>query len=129
MLPPSCKVVTVNPRTTITIPHTQYPTWTKTDLHYSLVLSKLSHVIIMYQYTGYGPQSNYYFVTRIKINTVVEKHSISHSGSTKYYGNFGLWQGSLNSGTHAISVEYRNRDATKNEPQYWQTRALTIVYC
>ena len=126
MLPPSCKVVTVNPRTTITIPHSS---WTKTNLQYSLVLSKSSHIIIMYQYTGYGQLSNYYFVTRIKINTVVEKHATSHSGYRTYYGNFGLWQGSLNSGTHTILVEYRNRDATKSEPHYWQTRALTIVYC
>ena len=125
MLPPSCKVVSVNPRTTFTIPHSS---WTKTDLQYSLVLSKLSHVIIMYQYTGYSLRDDYYFVTRIKINTAVEKHIAFHSGYAKYYGNFGLWQGSLNSGTHAILVEYRNRDATKNEPQYWQTRALTIVY-
>ena len=126
MLPPSCKVVTVNPRTTITISHSS---WTKTDLQYSLVLSKSSHIIIMYQYTGYGQPSNYYFVTRIKINAVVEKHATSHSGYRTYYGNFGLWQGSLNSGTHTILVEYRNRDATKSEPRHWQTRALTIVYC
>ena len=126
MLPPSCKVVTVNPRTTITIPHSL---WAKTDLQYSLVLSKLSHVIIMYQHSGYGLRTDYYFVTRIKINAVVEKHATSHSGYARYYGNFGLWQGSLNSGTHTILVEYRNRGATKNEPQHWQTRALTIVYC
>ena len=126
MLPPSCKVVTVNPRTTITIPHSS---WTKTDLQYSLVLSKLSHVIIMYQYTGYGLRDDYFFVTRIKINTAVEKHTTYHSGYTRYYGNFGLWQGSLNSGTHAILVEYRNRDATKNDPRYYKTRALTIVHC
>ena len=126
MLPPSCKVVTVNPRTTITIPQSS---WTKTDLQYSLVLSKLSHVIIMYQHSGYGPHANYYFVTRIKINAVVENHSRSHSGNAKYYSNFGLWQGSLNSGTHTIIVEYRNNGGTKNEPQYWQTRVLTIVHC
>ena len=126
MLPPSCKVVTVNPRTILTMPHSS---WTKTDLQYSLVLSKLSHVIIMYQYTGYGLQDDYYFVTHIKINAVVEKHTGYHSGYARYYGNFGLWQGPLNSGTHTILVEYRNRDATKNDAHYYQTRALTIVYC
>ena len=126
MLPPSCKVATVNPRTNITIPHSS---WNKTDLQHSLVLSKLSHVIIMYQYSGYGLIDNYFFVTRIKINTVVEKHTTFHSGYTRYYGNFGLWQGSLNSGTHTILVEYRNRAATKNNPHYYQTRILTIIYC
>ena len=126
MLPPSCKVVTVNPRTTITIPRTQ---WTKSDLQYSLVLSKLSHVIILYQHTGYGPSSNYHIVTRMKINNAIEKHTAFHSGYAHYYGNFGLWQGSLDSGTHSILVEYRNSLATRNEPLDWHTRALTIVYC
>ena len=126
MLPPSCKVVLVNPRTTVSIPKSG---WTKTDLEYSLVLSKLSHTIIMYQYSGYSPNNIYYFVSRIKINAVVEKHSTFHSGYTNYYGNFGLWQGSLNSGSHTIVIEYRNREATQNTPRYWQTRALTIVHC
>ena len=49
MLPPSCKVVLVNPRNVIT---TAPGGWTKSDLQYSLMLSKLSHVIIMYQYSG-----------------------------------------------------------------------------
>ena len=125
MLPPSCKVVTVNPRTVLTTPKTS---WSKTDLQYSLVLSKLSHVLIMYQYTGYGP-SNYHAVTRMKINNVIEKHTAFHSGYAHYYGNFGLWQGLLNSGTHSILVEYRNYPANKNEPLESHTRALTIVYC
>ena len=42
---------------------------------------------------------------------------------------FGLWQGSLDSGIHTILVEYRNAHATKSTSDYWQTRALTIVYC
>ena len=55
MLPPSCKVVLVNPRTNVTIPQSPSTyTWLRTDLQYSLELSKLSHVIIMYQYTGQG---------------------------------------------------------------------------
>ena len=130
MLPPSCKVVTINPRTDITTSSAN--SWTKTDLQYSLVLSKLSHVIIMYQYSGYGPYNNYHIVTRIKINSAIQKHTACHSGKTgypHYYGNFGLWQGSLNSGTHTILVEYRNSHAAKNEALYWQTRALTIVQC
>ena len=126
MLPPSCKVISINPRNDITIPQSG---WTKTDLQYSLVLSKLSHVIIMYQHTGYGPKDDYYFVTRIKINSDLQKHTMHHSGYTKYNGNFGLWQGSLNSGTQNILVEYRNRYTAKTDPHYWQTRALTIVYC
>ena len=126
MLPPSCKVIVSNPRTNLTIPQSS---WRKTDLQYSLVLSKLSHVIIMYQHTGYGPKDDYYFVTRIKINSALQKHTVACSGFTKYYGNFALWQGPLDSGTYAISVEYRNRYATSSNKNDWQTRALTIVYC
>ena len=123
MLSPSCKVMLVNPRTTVTIPNSH---WTATDLKYSLVLSRLSHVFIMYQLTGSGPSSNYYYVTQIKINSEIQKHTKSHSGYAAYNGNFGLWQGSLNSGTHTILVEYRNNHATSGTTQ---TRALTIVYC
>ena len=127
MLPPSCKVVTVNPRTVLTT----LSTWTKTDLQYSLKLSKLSHVITMYQLSGHGPGLNYHLVTRIKINTAIKKHTTFHSGkgSAKYYGNFGLWQGSLNSGTHSITMEYHNSHEIKNKPNNWQTRTLTVVQC
>ena len=83
----------------------------------------------MYQYSGYGPHNLYHMVTRIKLNSAIQKHTAYHSGYSHYNGNFGLWQGSLNSGTHAILVEYRNSHAAKNEAYYWQTRALTIVRC
>ena len=126
MLPPSCKVVLVNPRTTVTITNRG---WSLTDLKYSLALSKLSHVIIMYQYSGSGPKSDYYIVTRIKINSDIQKHTKYGAAFSKYNGNFGLWQGSLNFGTHTILVEYRNRYATKSTTEDWHTRALTIVYC
>ena len=129
MLPPSCKVITVNPRTILRTSSAN--SWNITDLQYSLKLSKLSHVITVYQLSGYGPQNKYHIVTRIKINTAIKKHTAFHSGkySGNYFGNFGLWQGSLDSGTHSITVEYRNSDATKNELDYWQTRTLTIIQC
>ena len=101
MLPPSCKVVTINPRTNITTSSNR--SWNKTDLQYSLVLSKLSHVIIMYRYSGYGSYNDYLIVTRIKLNSAIQKHTACHSGYPHYYSNFGLWQGSLNSETHHIS--------------------------
>ena len=61
MLPPSCKVVLVNPRTTVTTIASNV--WTQTDLQYSLGLSRESHVIIMYQYTGCGAHHDYHLVT------------------------------------------------------------------
>ena len=93
MLPPSCKTVLVNPRTNKTIVGSN--SWPKTDLQYSLVLSRLSHVIIMDQYTVSGPVSNHYFVTRIKINSDIQEHTVFSSGHSIYHNNFGLWQGSL----------------------------------
>ena len=128
MLPPSCKVVTVNPRTDITIAHSH--SWTKIDLHYSLLLTKLIHVIIMYQLSGWDSNiSNYFLVTHIKINSVIQKHTVYHSGRKAYYENFGLWQGSLDTGTHNILIEYRNNHKATSKTEVWETRALTIVYC
>ena len=129
MLPPSCKVVTINPRIILTTSSNN--SWTETDLQYSLKLSKLSHVITMYQLSGLGLGLSYHIVTRIKINTAIKKHTTFHSGkgSAKYYGNFGLWQGSLDPGTHSITVEYRNSHAIKHQPNNWQTRTLTVVQC
>ena len=127
MLQPSCKVVIVNPRTDLTIVQSS---WTKTDLHYSLVLTKLSHVIIMYQLSGWNSNiNNYYLANRIKINSIIQKHTVYHSGRTAYYGNFGSWQGSLDTGTHNILVEYHNNHKATSKSGAWETRALTIVYC
>ena len=128
MLPPSCRVTTINPRNTITVP-SSVGGWRDTDLKHTLVLSKLSHVIIMYQYTGIGTNSGYYITLRIKINSVIQKHTVSHPGYTLYYGLFGLWQGSLDSGSYSIVVENRNAGSSKNNLEHWQTRALTIIHC
>ena len=76
MLPPSCKTVLTIPQVSSTF------TWLKTDLQYSLVLSKLSHVIIMYHYSGQGQRNNYYITNRIKIDSAIQKHTVYHSGST-----------------------------------------------
>ena len=128
MLPPSCKVIAINPRKNFTIAQTG--SWRTTDLQYSLVLSKLSHIIVMYQYTGSGPRDDYYIATRIKINSDIQKHTVAHSGHTTYFGNFGLWQGSLDSGTHTIEVMYRSRRVqAKSQSREWETRALTIIHC
>jgi len=54
---------------------------------------------------------------------------VSYPGYSIFYGGFGLWQGSLESGNHDIVIEYRNSGPTKNEPAYWETRALTIIQC
>ena len=119
MLPPSCKVVLVNPRTTVAIPRRG---WIATDLKYSLALSKLSHVIIMYQYSGQGQQNNYFFVNHIRYS---KAHSVPFRSQLIY---FGLWQGPLDSGTH-ILIEYRNNGQTTSKGIAWETRVLNIIYC
>ena len=58
-----------------------------------------------------------------------EAHRAYHSGYSLYYGNFGLWQGSLNVGTHTISIEHRNNGKTTSKDTAWETRTLNIIYC
>ena len=108
------RVTTINPRNTITVPHSG---WRDTDLKHILVLSKLSHVIIMYQYTGDGQRDDYYFMLRIKINSVDKKHTVSRSGYLKYYGGFGLWQGSLNARNHSIVAKTITEEQQEMSPQ------------
>ena len=100
MLPPSCKVTTVQPKTSFALSSSNR--WASTDVAYSFTLSKLSHVIIMYQYSGWG--GNLYVVMRLSIDSVVQKHTVTTTGDTPYAGNFGLWQGSLNTGAHKITL-------------------------
>ena len=138
MLPPSCQVNTVQPKTSFALSSSNR--WTSTDVVYSFTLSKqLNHVIIMYQYSGYGGSS--YVVMRLSIDSVVQKHTVSLTGVTPYVGNFGLWQGSLNTGAHKITLDYRAPKATTNNispnlnwqqvylHRIWHNRALTIIVC
>ena len=128
MLPQSCKVASVNPRKNLALQKTV--SWLETDLKYSLTLGKLCHVMIMYQFSGQGPNNvNLYTPLRIKINSIIQKHTVSHPGYSRYMGNFGLWQGSLTAGTTTIVIEYRSSYAITSDTSLWQTRALTIVYC
>ena len=132
MLPPSCKVAMVNPLTGIEFKGVSWHHYSKTDLEYSLALTKASHVIIMYQFAGKSSDNHsvYYFKTRITINSTVVSHTASHPGNTLYAGNFGLWQGYLHASTHRIAVQYSSNRLTKSEPsEFWQTRALTVIYC
>ena len=131
MLPVSCKVYKVSPASIFTPGRTNR--WAATDVTYSLVLSKQSHIIVMYQYAGRGGGTapNSHFVTRLSINSVPLKHTATHSADTTYVGNFGMWQGPLSTGTHKLTLEYRTPKAGTNhpEPTDWQTRTMTIISC
>jgi len=127
MLPPSCKVNKVSPENLFSSGGRN--TWTPTDVAYSLVLSQQSHVIVLYQFAGDG--SGRHFVTRISINSIPLKHTVSHSSDTSFFGNFGMWQGPLSAGTHKVVFEYRLPKARKHHPEVtdWQTRTMSVISC
>ena len=133
MLPPTCTVTTIQPKTNFSLSSSNR--WASTDVTYSFTLSKQSYVIIMYQYAGYG--GNLYTVIHLSIDSVAQQHTASLTGNTAYTGNFGLWQGSLNSGAHKIILEYRTPVKATNtvspnldwQRSIWQNRALTIINC
>ena len=133
MLPSACTVTTVQPKTSFSLSNSNR--WAATDVTYSLTLSKQSHVIIMYQYAGYN--GNSHTVMRLSIDSVTQKHTASLTGNTAFAGNFGLWQGSLKSGAHKITLDYRTPAKTTNtvspnldwQRSIWQNRALTMITC
>ena len=90
----------------------------------------------MYQYSGLGGDSH--IVMRLSIDSVPQKHTVSLIGNTAYAGNFGLWQGSLNSGAHKITLDYRTPAKTVNTVSSdlewahwnkWHNRAMTVIIC
>ena len=134
MLPPSCTAYTVHPETTFSLSNANK--WASTDVTYSFTLSKQSHVIIMYQYSGPGGRSH--VVMRLSVDSVVQKHTVSLTGDTSYAGNFGLWQGSLNGGAHTATLVYRSPARTTSSVSSslewarwnkWQNRAMTVITC
>jgi len=134
MLPPSCRVISVNPKSSLSLSSSN--AWASTDVIISFTLSKQSHVIIMYQYSGYSGRSH--VVMRLSIDSEPQQHTVSLTGNSVYTGNFGLWQGSLNAGQHKVSLDYRSPAKTTHtvsgDPEYnnwnkWMNRAITITYC
>ena len=134
MLPPSCRATVIDPKTSFTLSNSDV--WASTDVVHSFTLSRQHHVIIMYQYTGSG--SNSYIVMRLSINSVAQLHTVSLTGNTTYIGNFGLWQGSLNSGTYKVALQYRSSVRTVNivsadlewkRWNKWMNRAMTVIIC
>ena len=135
MLPPSCNVHTIRPTTKLSLSNSNI--WGPTDVTYSFTLSKKSHVIIMYQYSGTSRYSH--VVMRLSIDSVVQKHTVSLTGDTRYAGNFGLWQGSLDSGTYTTTLDYRSPVETENTiispgPEFnnqgkWTQRTMNVIIC
>ena len=137
MLPPSCKVATAQPKTSFSLSKSNR--WASTDVTYSFTLSRQSHVIVMYQFAG--GSGNSHIVMYLSIDSVAQKHTGSITGNTAYAGNFGLWQGSLGSGAHKVTLDYRSPVLTTNTVSpnldwkqvygwhIWHNRALTVIHC
>ena len=126
MLPSTCGVINVNPKTDFEITNS---TWAETDVCYKLVIEKTHHVIVMYHFTS--ESEKYHVFNRLTKDSVPIKHTASIAGNTKYAGNSGLWQGALAAGNHTFCVEYSSNvdKAMLNKAIPWHTRSMTIVYC
>ena len=136
MLPPSCMTYTIQPKTTFSFSNSN--SWASTDVKFSFTLSRISHVIIMYQYSGRADNSH--IVMRLSIDSVAQKHTVSLAGDLAYIGNFGLWQGSLSTGAHSATLDYRSPVKTTNTVSSdlewvrkswnkWMNRAMTVIIC
>ena len=65
-------------------------------------------------------------------------HTVSLTGNTDYAGNFGLWQDSLSSGAHKLTLDYHSPVKTTNTVSSdlewtrwnkWMNRAMTVIIC
>ena len=127
ILPPTCKVININPRTDFEVKNS---TWTETDVCYEFELEKKTHhVIVMYHFTS--ESDKYHVFTRLTKNSIPIKHTASIMGNVKYAGNSGLWQGALGPGNHTFCIEYSSdvAETMLNKDIPWHTRSMTIVYC
>ena len=125
-LPSRCSVVNIHPTSSLS-----YSTsWTDTDLKYTLTISSLHHVIVRYQFTK--DVHNTYTIARLTINSVPQPHTSSIRGNTgvAYAGLFGLWQGSLSTGTYRFTIQHRGgTSSTHHTSVDYFTRAMDVVYC
>ena len=72
----------------------------------------------------------------LNIDSVAQKHTVSLTGDTTFAGNFGLWQGSLDIGSHKVTLDYCGPAKTNNNaaPQQewndwskWMQRKMIMV--
>jgi len=137
MLPPLCNVASIQPKGKLSLGNSNI--WTATDVTHSFTLSKISHIIIMYQYSANnGGNGNSHVVMRLSIDSIPQKHTVSLTGNTYNFGNFGLWQGSLGSGAHKVTLDYCSPINTHNivssdlewkRWNKWMNRAMTVIIC
>jgi len=124
-LPSQCSVVSIFPTTTLSLS----TSWKNTDLTYKLILSRLYHVFIRYQFTKWGRHTH--TIARLVINSIIQPHTMSIRGNNGnvYAGSFGFWQGSLSAGSYNITVQHRCSKSGTHKTSDHSTRAMDIVYC
>jgi len=126
-LPPRCSVANIFPTSSLS-----YVTglWTDTDLKYTLTVSGLYHVIVRYQFTKLTHYTN--TIARLSINSIPQPHTSSIRGNSGVIlaGLFGLWQGSLSTGTYRFTVQHRGGSSGKHSTSNNAlTRAMDVIYC
>jgi len=75
-LPSTCKVIVVDPKQNFSLGSTAR--WASSIISYPLKLSKQSHVIIMYKYSG--DSDNSYAAMHLSIDSVPQKHTTALTG-------------------------------------------------
>ena len=125
-LPTRCYRKIVRPTSSLSISR---GAWRNSDLSYGRSLSySFQHVFVRYQFATAGYNS--YTRTRLLINNVVQKHTMSIHGNAEYANNAGFWQGSLPSGSHTFTVQYYTGTSythSLRNDQY--ARGMDIVVC
>lgn len=103
--------------------------WRNTDLTYTTIFhNSVNHVIVRYQYSTTGRGT--YTITRLLVDSIIQKHTASIKGNGEYAGNSGVWQGTLIAGRHTFTVQHRTGNSyyhTVSGDSY--IRAMDIVYC
>ena len=127
-LPTVCRILAnLRPNGSLSLSSTN---WTTTDLSYSFTSNQERHIIVRYQYSAEGYRS--YTFTRLVVDSVPIKHTVSVTGRENYSGNSGMWQGILSSGTHTIAVEHKSSNTYTHytgSGYSLTTRAMDIIYC
>ena len=110
--------------------HLSVTGWKSTDLNYTSTLCHVEHIIIRYQYSAYGRNTN--TANRLLIDSIPTEHTASITGNTYFAGNSGMWQGILSSGSHTITVQHRSSSTYTHfsgNGYNRVTRAMDIVGC
>jgi len=135
MLPPSCRTVTVNPRSNFSLSDSDQ--WDSMDLRHTFTASKLTYyAIVMYQYSGYR---NYnYVVMCLNIDSAPQPHSVSLCGRNALHRKLWIvtrstWHRRPHNNSRVLFThpvcQYNLNWSNVYIHSVWQNRALTVITC